>query len=433
MNSNVRRLVLDFAPYLQNTFGLVLWLTAGIQDFEWLAGRGGLPIVAAFVPYMTSVLYVPKVPVWRTLPVSRRELGQAQWWNLWGRPLILATIVMAGSWGLAAATHVQVAPDTALTALAGQMAVLLGSGLILPAAAIFRRLFGVTGYFIALMGGVGVLIGAMFASQLFSTVPTADIRMAGLASLAAIAVLYLASGALPLALPHMPGSRKARPETRSTQPGPRGWTALAQIMAWRVAMLVGLLLVAGLVARFALTDAGGWLRALPIFGVITSLTTVPALPPRTLAGLPVSVGTRVMLVQMVPWLFQIPAAVVTIAVTACIAPEQLTPLWLCELAFITLALISLTALLMACGLRFGYRGAMVLMGFVTAVAGVMVGFLAGSLGPGHPDLPAPVVSGAVAILAGLWLLSVVWTWAELARGRAAYRFMGEFTRWRGNA
>ena len=94
---SVRRLVLDISPlmaaYLLFQAALGLFL-----DFVWLRYPFGNPMLLPGVLLaLNGSMIASKVPVWRMLPVSAREIDRARWWHSVGAPGLVLALMLAVS------------------------------------------------------------------------------------------------------------------------------------------------------------------------------------------------------------------------------------------------------------------------------------------------------------------------------------------------
>ncbi len=444
MNRTVFRLAADIAPRVQTILSLIMWLVVGAQDYFWLTWHDRLPVMAIFVSSTLSASFLAKMPAWRLLPVSRRELGEAQWWLLWGRPLLLTIVAMAVAAGAAFVFHTRLAQPGEILTVTGYQIVMLGAGgLCLPVSSGIRRLWGATAYFVSLTVCVGGLLVLYFgADATYAHIPAMWIQDAAVIMLALLVALYPLSHVVPLAMPYVAGGKR-RHSRRDGDPssskrstaGLRGWAGFLPYFAIRGAYLAGLIGAAAVaIMILAAHDAATWLVLLPVLAAFVSLVTLPFLPQRVMAALPVPAWQRVVVMQALSPLLQAIAVLIVTGLIAVLAPGHLD-IWIGEAAFESLALVSVASLLSAMGLRFGYRGAAGLVGAMFAGLGVMAGFLIsvndGRLDPTHYSLAFQLAAaGFVLVLIVSWL----WTWLELTQWRAAYRMQsGALTRWRGNA
>src|SRR5882757_1005245 len=91
----VRRLVLDIGPlaaaYLLFQSALSLFL-----DFLWLSHPFGNPmLMPGLLLAINGSMIAPKVPLWRMLPVTARDIDRARWWHGVGGPGLLLSLFLA--------------------------------------------------------------------------------------------------------------------------------------------------------------------------------------------------------------------------------------------------------------------------------------------------------------------------------------------------
>ena len=95
--ASVRRLVLDISPlmagYLLFQAALGLFL-----DFIWVRHPFGNPMLLPGVLLaLNGSMIAPKVPLWRTLPVTARDIDRARWWHSVGVPASVMALLLAVS------------------------------------------------------------------------------------------------------------------------------------------------------------------------------------------------------------------------------------------------------------------------------------------------------------------------------------------------
>src|SRR6478735_5377473 len=92
--ASVRRLVLDISPlmagYLLFQAALGLFL-----DFIWVRHPFGNPMLLPGVLLaLNGSMIAPKVPLWRTLPVTARDIDRARWWHSVGVPASVMALLL---------------------------------------------------------------------------------------------------------------------------------------------------------------------------------------------------------------------------------------------------------------------------------------------------------------------------------------------------
>lgn len=426
MTSRLRHLVLDPAPLWQNGVGLLLWLIVAFIAGVWMTGKGEPNIMMVFSASVVTSNYTLKTPVWRHLPLSRAELGQAQWWHLLGRPALCALASLALAVAGAAMFGALSTPPVEILAYGGaelSLIPLFGAAVLL--AAQLAPMFGVGGYALGLgLPLTGALaLGMRWMDKDLFLVHQGEMLTGGAMGLMLMFALYAASPWLPLALPKPP--RLARAKSRDAaaskpgQPGLTGWGALARPALNRLAFSTGLSLLAVAVMFIVSDGASAWtpiLGALP--PAIVAITTQTTTPIRALAGLPLTPAARTVVLQASAPLLQLPVFALMWGLTLLIAPATLTPMWLAAYGLTALALLAAASVSLALQLRFGVRASVALVGVLAGLMGVNADFMAATGGPALPAAARVWMALLLCLLlAGGW----VWTWAELAYGRAAYR------------
>src|SRR5438552_102265 len=98
MSTNIRRLMFDINPWVWASIAFV-WLCMVPSDILSLStgARAGLPLVPAILCNGLWSWSNLKVPLWRTLPVTRREVDLARWWQgIAGAGVLLTAALLAG-------------------------------------------------------------------------------------------------------------------------------------------------------------------------------------------------------------------------------------------------------------------------------------------------------------------------------------------------
>ncbi len=449
MSRNVRRLVLDPFPLWQTGFGLFGWLIVGAMTALWVWHGQIASLTMIFAPAAMAMSFTLKVRTWQTLPVSRSELGEVQWWYLWGRSFVFIFIV----------TTVAVAIDLGLGArragwadigayVCGEITLLFLAGLMVPVTGLVRPLLGTGGVNLAVAGVALAALGLAFHWSLDGPVSAFRAQMVwggGLSVGLAIAALLL-SRWIPLAQPHRwSAGRSTKADAAPSVPtrGQPGAMRLTTFILGRLlrilpffALLIGVLtVVARLGALKNVLPPDMWLPYLPFFGGISAMTMVSMVSQRMVAGLPLTALQRTVALQGVAPLVQVPLLVLTIAAGTLLRPDGVSVEWLMGLGLTSLGAVFMSAIALPMFLRFGQKAAFLLIAAVAAPAGAVTGVsTAVALHAHHPfgiDLDlGMVILGAV--LAVMVPAGWVWTWLELAYGRAAYRQrLSPFATWRG--
>jgi len=451
MSANIRRLVLDPAPVLQNLIGLVLWLVVGFMAAVWMSGHSIANLSMVFAASGVILSFIVKMRIWETLPVSRAELGRAQWWCLWGRPYILITLVTAAAALIDAVFGwLRVGGLDVAAFLGGELALLGLMAVMPPLMALLGRPFGTTG---GLLGfgiplGVAMVLGFHWTVNAKLAPVRSEMLWGGAVALGAALLAYPLSPWIPLAQPKFPGHRaRSKPEADSVRParaGMAGGGALFILFFQRQARMLPVLAiaVAGLawLARSeVLPDIVPFdqlLLIVPMFGAIGVIILAAVISQRLLAGLPLSAMARTAALQGISPAFQAILFALTLAAEVFARSGTPSKEWLVDLILAGLGGMAFSALAGPATLRFGRTAPALLVAFLVVPMAMVTGvFVAMAI---HPAvlywLPtrtmALVLAGAlVALLVTGW----IWTYAELAYGRAAYRqWTGVPVSWRGN-
>ncbi len=450
----VRRLVLDPAPLLQTWVGYGLWLLIAAMAAVWMTGRGMANPMMVFSASVVTVSYIAKVKTWETLPVSRWALGRTQWWYLLGRPYLLATL----SAGLAAGADavfgwLHAGPIDILAFLAGELALLTLIGVAPPLGAGLAGLFSSAGNFAAF----GVLYLAALALAFHWSLETdafaavrGEMLIGGAIAVVTAVVAYALTPWTPLARNAMLNrpARQTLPASKAASARPAavaglrrrpngGWAVFSPLfnkglrillLCALAACVLGLPPVRYAIARIVPPDV--LLLFLPVMMAVGALTLTTIAPQRVLAGLPLSALTRTVALVAVSPALQLPLAGVIIVTANAMTAGHPGAYWLPQMGMSVLGGLSLSALSLPMTLRFGQKGPVMMI-----LAWAPLGFISGvvaSLAVARKDpglvLPSMAVVLAV-IMAGAW----VWTWLEIAYGRAIYRqWTWQPVNWRGS-
>jgi hypothetical protein len=457
ISAHVRRLALDPNPLLQSRIGVLLWLVVGFIAALWMTGKGAPNFMIVLSASAITLNFAVKMPVWKTLPVSRSDLARAQWGYLWGRPYAMVIIVTAGAAAVDALFGWLRVPSTdGLAFLGGELILLCLVAVSQPLTALLAPWLGAPGAVL----GFGVPFAVVLALGFRWTLdhgPAADrpeMLAGGLIAIAIALAAYGLSPWMPLAEPRFPGARKtetdkkgavARPaaERLAARPPRRaGGYAVVGALLGRAAWIVPLLTVTA-VAGGVWDLSGPWGAGLPLehvsmllpmLGGIWAVGLVSSTSQRVLAGLPLGALARTAALQSVGFALQVPAAMLVIGLVALTRPHAPSTDWFLELGLSMLGATAFAAAGLPAALRFG-RMAPVLLAVTMTVAGVAAGILAGlnsrtgSLAGITADQWRSMAAGAgLALLLAGW----IWTWLEIAYGRAAYRqWTWGVVRWRG--
>ena len=113
-------------------------------DFAWISQPAGNPMLMPGVLLaINGSVIAPRLPVWRMLPVTARDIDRARWWHSVGAPIVLLGLLMAASVLMATALGVRHASwrDIGLS-WGGQGAVCVLMALVWMAIPLARRKWG---------------------------------------------------------------------------------------------------------------------------------------------------------------------------------------------------------------------------------------------------------------------------------------------------
>ncbi len=452
MSRAVRRLVLDPFPLWQTGLSLFLWLGVGAMTMLWGWKVHTPSLTMVFAPAALSMSFVTKVRTWQTLPVSRSDLGLAQWGYMWGRSLCLAFIV----------TAVAVALDQGFGWLhagwadigayfGGEITLIVLAGLMVPISGIARPLIGQGGAGMATLVLALVALGLAFHWSLDGTVSMFRAQMVtgGLMSMALMLVALPLSRWIPLAelrtISVGKATRGAAAPARARGNGARPASAfsLTAFIFGRLARIVPFFaLVIGLLALVTtkgvmkdIMPAEVWLQFMPFFGGVSAMAITATVSQRVLAGLPLTALQRTVALHGVSPLLQAPLLVLTLAAGAVLRPAGFAGAWPMTVGLMSLGSIFMSAIALPMFLRFGQKAPFLFIGVAAGPLGAVTGMsTATAMNAGHGL--GPIQGLEILVLAAFFAILVpvawVWTWLELAYGRAAYRQrLTAFTTWRG--
>jgi hypothetical protein len=409
---SVRRLVLDISPlmagYLLFQSALALFL-----DYLWVAHPFGNPmLLPGLMLALSGSMIAPRIPVWRTLPVTARDIDRARWWHSVGGPgaMLALLLAMPVAMRMAMGGRIPAWRDLGL-ALGGQFAVCVGMSVLYIAMPLARRKW--SGW------SALVLVPLLLIYVRIVMIGRGDLRPAleiviPAAILAAIA-MYLAAGRWPLpqtaAMWSAPSGAGGGAPSRLS-----GWPALAMASLPLWQWLWGMMAFFCLVLKWFMPGVNinlfGW-----IFGLTTAQAAVtqPAAAMRAFRALPLS-GMRLTAILLL-WLLAMQGlSLVWFQLVVQIAGGGTSPLS-GFLVPLILPLVYFPALL-----HFGPRVAQ--FGFALAILVILPLQLLS-----HGAATAPLALALVGVVAAL---AVFWTWHEIARGSRAYRVQPLVpARWRG--
>jgi len=463
MSKNVRRLVLDFSPIVQNAIGLILWVVIGFLSALWMAGKGSPNIMMVFSASIATMTYTIKTPIWRTLPVSSAELGRTQWWYAFGRPLLFAiatfalaiVTVASGGW-------LKVAPRDLLAFGCSELCLMTLMGLAPLLSTGLAASMGAVGFAL----GIGPPLAAAFGLGLRwtdkdgFTAHGPEMFPAGACAAAVLLVIWVLAPWLPLASQRPARQKKERGARAKIKVAPRyntsdvnstsaiGWGALAAVftsMALRIFVPLCALVVLAVVSvqqrvlGTSLPFSPVWgLQLLPLFVYFSLAAVTWILPQRVLGGLPQTAEQRALAIQLIAPALLVPAGLATAGLAWLLDREAVNIAWLVICSLQVLGGIALAALSLPLRMRFGQIGS-VLAGVVFALPMGFIGALLPTSARGAQQLFGVDIHLVIAILSvSLFLLLVgswIWTWLELKYGRAAYRQITSpliGLRWRGS-
>ncbi len=438
MSPNVRRLVFDPFPRAELLTGLAGWTLAGAYAAIWMTGDAAPYFIMTLFVAGITLSFTRKLPTWLILPVSRRELWQAQWWYIWGLPFLTLVLVT----GLAASIDaafgwLKVSGLDILAFTGAQMTLLFLIGALTPAAKLLGAAAGPASTTAATVGLFASVIALGYRWSSGSTFATARHEMlAGMAlSLAIAGIAYTLCERMPLNLQNKPRPKTVQTDTPA-QSGKvsTGWAVMFALPVTLTTWLTVIAAVIG-VAIFVIFDATAVGHSLDpvdiaplaaLLATVTAISYVPLMPQRALAGLPVSAWQRTIMLHLMSAMIQVPAFAAAIAVVAVMAPFVVSADWLFGRALFVLTMLAVSALILPAALRFGHRKVTACIGIIAVPLVSVNSLLEDTSGAGQVR-----VIVTVAVL-GLYGLGLAWTWLELSRGRAAYRHQPVYPlSWRG--
>ena len=408
MPGNVRRLALDINPLVR----LYLLFLAGVAvlfDYDWCTYSQYLQmtLIPGFLFGIMANIVLPKVPVWRLLPVSRTEMDRARWWLGIGGPALALGLVMTVAWALSGAMgHPGPAPGSIALVVAAQIGVAVA--LIFIQWFVFPLAAPVTGRWSVLLL-IPLLLVIFRVILLPRDHQTSQGLMLGFAygGPTGAALLYFCTGHWPA--PMVAGlwaaaaAERLEPKTTPQAPGLRGWTALLVSSSPILLMTWAGVLVFPAVIQLVVPDADvtvfGWIVTL-LAAQISVMPLAGAM--RVLRALPLSGG------RLTLYLVLVLTAVATIALLAFqlgiyfVGHQPRNPVS-------QLPLLCLPLLYFPSTLRFGFRFAQ--FGYAAS----LIIMLPLQLLPLMPLEVAALATGA------LCTAGAAWTWWEITRGTSAYR------------
>ncbi len=411
MSGAVLRLVRDIPPLMaayllfQAVLGLIL-------DFSWITHPYGNPMLMPGVLLaINGSVIAPKLPVWRMLPVTARDIDRARWWHSVGIPFVLLGFLMAASVLIAMALGTRNASwrDIGLS-WGGQCAVCVIMALVWMVMPLARRKWGRWSGLIVLP--LLLLYFRLLVSERGDLRPS--LEMAIPAAILAAILLYALAGRWPLpqssAIWATPSGAAGKAPSRFP-----GWPVLLRanlgvwLWLWSL-MAFGCLALKYFMPSFDLA-LFGWIFGLmsaqvAVINLTTGMRVFRALP---LSGARLSFVLVLLLVCVQGLSLSLFRLVLEIAGDTMPAPAFLAPLIFPLLYF-------------PAALRFGMRVAQ----FGYALAIIVLAPL---------QLMSRDTGTAPGAMTGLLLiaaLSSLWIWREIAHGHHAYRVQPLVpARWRG--
>ncbi|HEX4026477.1 MAG TPA: hypothetical protein VHX18_02575 [Rhizomicrobium sp.] len=434
MNGNIRKLALDFGF---RWFWPLAILSALICDFGFLLRPQSSTAFSGMLLALQGTFSAPRVPLWRTLPVTDKEIGRARWWQMIGIPGLAILAIMALAMALYSlvtamgwSRHAML-PDapTLLEGMLGQFfyPVLLAIFMLVSTFARSAR----SPLAVAAMVLVGIMYLASFSSP--HLLPYLSLQTHalwfGLASLLTAAILYVTAPKWPQPviqpLQLDIGGNNSR-AVMSDRAGQGGWTALCGMALLRPALMLAMLLVLWISMTLALKLDRIFVLQLRSFiplVVILQATQLNATALRMLRALPGST------LRLTAYLFLLPLALVAVAI--CSFFLALEPWLTGEAPRIDMVVLSAVLFASALALPAALAARQVVMSLIVMLPLALVPLIEF----GWNYVPSPwrderLLAGlaAVAICAGFF-----WMHARISRGMRVYRFQPYIApRWRGN-
>lgn len=416
--TRVRRLVLDIGPltgfYILFQATMSLLMDFAFTDLLW-RGRAltGSMLMPGLLLAFSGSMIALKVPLWRMLPVTARDIDRARWWHSVGGPGLLSALLLAVPLLVRMAMGHSDAPWSAVGwMLGGQFALCVAVTMVWMAIPLARRKWGRWSGLIMLPLLLGYLRMVMPQQDDLRPILVAAIPAAILAA----AALYLTAGRWPLPLT----------TALWTAPSGAGGDAPSRLSGWPVLLLANLPFWAwawGIMAFICLAlkyfilgfnlGAFGWM-----LGLISAQFAVTNLATgmRAFRALPLS-GARLTTILVLLLLAVQCVSLALFALVLRVAGDA-------PPAIVFIATLLYPLLYFPAILRYGMR--MAQFGFALSILVIVPLQLL--------SRDAAVAPWMAAGLAALAALGVLWTWHEIARGSRAYRVQPLVpARWRGGA
>jgi hypothetical protein len=433
MTANVRKLALDPGPAWVLPIQILAVL---LFDYSYLsAPNSSIFLTGGVMLSLQTSFALPKVALWRTLPVTEREIGQARWWQMIGLPGLGVIIVMA----LALVLHAMTValgwtPDVAAPGALALLTCLLGQ-FFYP---VFMTLFmlainqaRITRSPLTIAGVIAVLIPVIaFLWQVTHGLPLQEATLGlGLIALPVAAVLYYTASHWPAPVTQamqMDLSRGEAAAPASGRSGQGGWLSLCLMALSRTGLMVaGVLTLQSLaLVMLHISDSADFqlLQFVP-FIVIWQTTLFNAQSLRLLRALP---GSSL---RLTAYLFLLPLALLALAV--CAVSWLLLPLLTQTEPAMDMVALAIILMVAAVLLPAALSLRQTAMGLILSLSLIIVPVMRLSWhyvpAPWHDERLLAVLSIATMALGFFWMQ------ARISRGMGVYRFQPFIApRWRGN-
>ena len=403
--NRIARLARDVSPWIIGWMVFML-LTIGLIDFAWMRHPSlrGAPLVPGMMLFLMATLTAQKLPLWRTLPVSRRQIDLARWWQAVGiTGLLLATVLLAiMAWR---AAHDLPHPDLADVLLLALAQSALGT---LYAAAIFVIIPWAArhvGRFAAALAAPLVLLPFLLARTMASDISLQKVLwIMAPAGVVVAALLYASAGRWPEPLATgIWGAANTKSESRDRR-GASGWFALAAgllpALAWCWGLAAAVPILFHLLVPRMPAGLFGWFVSLAAMQIVISGLAVAMRPLRALPLAGMALVLQLALVLLV-----------TQAISLAVYEGVLVALGQKLEVILFLVPLALPLVYFAAALRFGLK--VVQFGYGL----IILATIPLQLVQGGTHLIIWSAGIAILLLAlGLWWMSV-----EILRGNHAWR------------
>lgn len=431
MTGSVRKLALDFGFRWLVPFQFLVALTS---DYFYLFDHqlSGLMTGGVILALQGTGTY-NRIALWRTLPVTRREIGQARWWQMTGLPGLGIALVMCASLALHAVMSAMGWTHLPIRANAEGIARGLLLQFFYP---VFLTVFSLTINFarasrspFAYAATVLVWAPWLLLFPNVTPLPAQDrFLLLGLIGVATAVILYVAARhwPLPVTQPVQVELGQGDDRARTSAPaGHGGWTLLSGMALANIAIVLVPIMALYVIAILALNLRHIVLTQMQMFIpfiVISQITRFNGTAMRVLRALPGSASA------LSVYLFFLPLAL--LAAIAVLYSLILEP-WLTgnapQFDIVTVsAVLFISALVLPAALAVSQTALGLILG-ASMVLMVLIPF-------GWQYVPPPWNDAR--LLAGLTLLMIgagfCWTHAQVSRGVRIYSFQPFMpARWRG--